>query len=225
MASAKNGTNLFAVWISIAVVVVLVGIGGLVVWLNNQPDESAAPQGAIVDTDSGAITVGEGPDEVDIWFDFYCPHCQDFEEIYGPGIQSLIDQGDISLNLHPVALSGLNAASGTQFSERSGSALYCVAGEEPDATLAFFTELFALKPTGPGLTDDELADLAGDAGAANAAECIADGTYRQFVVDQASELPANPETGSAGTPALVVNGEFIAITGDVDADIISRLNG
>src|SRR4051794_39126812 len=101
MTSAKSGANLFAVWISIAVVVLLLGVGVLVVWLNNQPDDSPVPQGAIVDTDTGAITIGEGPDEVAVWFDFYCPHCQDFEDVYGPEIQSLVDQNAISLQLHP----------------------------------------------------------------------------------------------------------------------------
>lgn len=70
-----------------------------------------------------------------------------------------------TLQLQPVALSGLNAASGTEFSERSGSALYCVADKAPEATMPFFQQLFAMKPTGPGLTDEELSWLAADVGA------------------------------------------------------------
>lgn len=226
MAAQARKTNWFAIWISIGVVIALVAVGVLVVWLNQQQGaDSAAPDGSIVEEQTGAIMIGDGPDEVEIWFDFYCPHCQDFEEVYGPRVQELVDDDAITLRLMPVALSGLNAASGTEFSERSGSALYCVADAAPDSVLPFFTELFALKPSGAGLTDEELTALAEDVGAADAADCIADGTYRQFTVDQAQELPTDPQSGGAGTPTLVVNGEYVQITGDVDADIVSRLNG
>ncbi|CAH0127358.1 thioredoxin domain-containing protein [Microbacterium sp. Bi121] len=226
MAAESRRPNWFAVWISIGVVIALVVAGILVVVLNQRKGtEALAPGGAIVDQQTGAITIGDGPDDVELWFDFACPHCQDFEELYGPSIQDLVDDGAISLRLQPVALSGLNAASGTQFSERSGSALYCVADAAPDAAYPFFTKLFAMKPSGPGVPDDELTSLAAEVGGADAAECIADGTYRQFTVDQAQQLPQNPQTGGAGTPTLVVNGEYVAVTGDVGADIVSRLNG
>lgn len=224
MTAAMRNTNWFAVWISTAVVVVLVVLGGLIVFLNSQataPD--AVPESDIVDSETGGIFIGDGPDEVAIWFDFYCPHCQDFEDVYGPSISSLVENGDISLQLHPVALSGLNAASGTEFSERSGSALHCVASTAPDATMSFFQQLFAEKPAGKGLSDDQLSSLAADVGAGDAAECIGDGTHREFVVDQVKKLPANPESGGAGTPTLIVNGEYVPITGDVDTDILNRL--
>lgn len=224
MASVKSTTNWFAVWISIAVVVALVVLGGVIIFLNNQATApGAAPESEIVNAETGAISIGDGAEEVAIWFDFYCPHCQDFEDIYGPGIQKLVDAGDITLQLHPVALSGLNSASGTEFSERSAGALYCVASTTPDATFSFFQQLFAQKPAGPGLTDEELSSLATDAGASSAAECIADGTFRQFAVDQAGELPQDPASGGAGTPTLVVNGDYIQITGNFEADILDRL--
>lgn len=226
MAASKSKTNWFAIWISTAVLVVLVALGGVIVYLNNQGTAAGpAPESSTVNSETGAITVGDGPDDVTVWFDFYCPHCQDFEDIYGPEIQTLVDDGDITLQLQPVALAGLNAASGTQFSERSGSALYCVADAAPDATMSFFQQLFAMKPSGQGLTDEELSSLAADAGAEEAAACIADGTFRDFVVDQAGQLPEDPVNGGAGTPTLMVNGEYVAITGDVDDDLVSRLKG
>lgn len=225
MTTASRITNWFAIWVSAGVVIALLVAGGLVVWLNQHNGADAtAPDGVTVDEQTGAIEIGDGPDEVEIWFDFYCPHCHDFEDIYGPGIRDLVGEGAITLHLQPVALSGLNSASGTEFSERAGGALYCVADTTPDSAFVFFTELFAMKPSGPGLADDELSSLAADVGAADAADCIADGTYREFAVDQSQQLPQNPQ-GSAGTPSLVVNGEYVTITGDVDADILSRLEG
>lgn len=224
MPGQNSGTNRFALGISAAVVAVLLGIAGLVVWLNNA-NNGDAPQASGVDATTGAIEIGDGPDQVDVWFDFYCPHCQDFEDVYGPDLAALAANGDIVLNLHPVALSGLNAASGTQFSERSGSALYCVADAAPDAVLPFYQELFAQKPSGAGLTDDELSALAVQAGAGDAAGCIAEGTYRDFVLGQVSSIPENPATGGAGTPTLAVNGEYVELTGVVQADVVDRLKG
>lgn len=224
MATAVRKTNWFAIWVSIAVVVVLIVVGWLVVWMNNSSaGPGDAPQGAIVNSETGAITVGSGPDTVTTWFDFYCPHCQDFEAAYGPTVDGLLQDGSITLELQPVALAGLNTASGTDFSARSGSALYCVAEENGDAVMPFFDALFATNPTGPGQTNEELAQMAADAGAPGAADCITGNTFNKFVLAQAAKLPANPSTGQAGTPTLLINGEYVAVTGDVNADLTSRI--
>lgn len=225
MAAQAKKTNWFAIWISIGVVVALVAAGILVMWLNQQQSTGAeAPSGPAIDERNAAIVIGDGPNEVEIWFDFYCPHCADFEEFYGPSIQQLVDEDAITLRLQPVALAGLNAASGTSFSERSGSALYCTAEAAPEAALHFFTELFAMRPTGQGLTDDELAALAGSVGAPTAADCITNGSHRQFTVGQVELLPTNPQSGGAGTPTLVVNGEYVSISWNAEADILNRLS-
>lgn len=224
MATTANKTNWFAIWVSVAVVVVLALVIGLVVWMNNSAGAPAArPDSAGINQATGAIAVGEGANEVDVFFDFYCPHCQDFEAAYGPTIEEELEAGSITLNLHPVALSGLNAASGTDFSKRSANALYCVADDEPTAAFPFYTALFATNPTGAGQTDDELIAMAEEAGAAGAADCITDRPWDDLVAEQTSNIPANPDTGSAGTPTLVINGDFVALTGDPAADITARL--
>ncbi|MCR2816810.1 DsbA family protein [Microbacterium jiangjiandongii] len=224
MAAAGNKTNWFAIWVSVAVVVVLVGVGALVWWMNSSATSpAAAPESAAVESETGAIIVGDGPDEVEVWADFYCPHCQDFEDLYGPAISELVDSGEITLRLQPVALASLNAASGTQFSARSASAMYCVAEEAGgQAAYDFMTSVFALHPTGKGLTNEKLTQLAEDAGAPDAGDCIADQTHAKFALSQAENLPAN-EQGQAGTPSMLVNGEYVTITGDVAADLTDRL--
>lgn len=224
MAATANKTNWFAIWVSVAVVVVIVLVIGLVVFMNNMASAPAArPDSTGINQETGGIAVGDGANEVDVYFDFYCPHCQDFEAAYGPTIEEELEAGSITLNLHPVALSGLNAASGTDFSKRSANALYCVAEEDPTAAFPFYTELFATNPAGAGQTDDELIAMAEAAGATGAAECIADRTWDDLVAEQTQDIPANPETGSAGTPTLVINGDYIAVTGDPAADITANL--
>jgi len=224
MAQARQGRNWFAIWISVAVVVVLVGVGVLVVWMNNLANAPAPrPESSGINEETGAVVVGTGAGQVDVFFDFYCPHCQEFEDYYGPTIADLIESDDITLNLHPVALQNLNAASGTDFSERSANAMYCVAEAEPEAAFPFFQSLFALHPSGSGQTDAELASLASEAGAPDISACLEDRTWEKLVAEQTREIPANPETGGAGTPTLLVNGEYVLLTGDPQADIVDRL--
>ncbi|GAB3632585.1 hypothetical protein GCM10027421_19380 [Microbacterium shaanxiense] len=203
MAAAKSNTNWFAIGISIAVVVVLVALGALVVILNNQAnDPGTAPQSAIVNEETGAIVFGDGEDTVDTYVDFMCPICGDFEQSYGEQLQTAAANGDITLNIHPVSI--LNRLSqNTEFSTRAGSAMYCVAAEAPDSTLDFFNSMFANQPeeNSAGLSDDELAALAEEAGAGAAAECIADGTYMDFVDSQTNAHDIQ------GTPTVEVNGK------------------
>lgn len=215
MAAAKSNTNWFAVGISIAVVVVLVVLGGLVVFLNNQASgPGAAPQSAIVDDETGAIVFGDGDDTVDTYVDFMCPICGDFEKSYGEQLQTAAADGDITLNIHPVSI--LNRLSqNTEFSTRAGSAMYCVATEAPDAALDFFNSLFANQPeeNSVGLTDDDLAALAEQFGAGAAADCIAEGTYMDFVDSQTNTHDIK------GTPTVEVNGTRL----DLQAGEITEL--
>lgn len=225
MAQAARKTNWFAIWVTIAVAVALVLVAVLVVTLNNASSAPGPrPEGSGIDAETGAIVVGDGANELDLWFDFYCPHCQEFEAVYGSTVDDVLEQGEVTLNLHPVALSGLNAASGTDFSKRSASAMYCVAETTPDAAYPFMQALFATNPTGPGQTNEELIAMAEEAGAGDVAACINDGTFISFVEEQTGQLPANPDTGSAGTPTIILNGEFVTLTGDPQADLVDPLS-
>lgn len=221
---AAGKTNWFAIWISVGVVAALVLVGVLVVWMNSaatSPGE--APQAANIDSETGAISVGDGPNQLATYLDFMCPHCQEFERVYGATIDELVESGEVTLDIHPVALSALDAASGTAFSSRSANAAYCVAVDAPDAVLPFVTGVFALDPSGPGLTDDELVAVAADAGAPGVAGCIEDRTYDRFVASMTRTIPADPATGSAGTPTVVLNGDYVSLTGNPQADLVAAL--
>lgn len=203
MAAAKGNTNWFAIWVSIAVVVVLVVLGGLVWFLNSQATApGAAPKSDIVNEETGAISFGSGEDEVDTYVDFMCPICGDFESQYGEQLQAAAANDTITLNIHPVSI--LNRFSTTnEYSSLSAGSMYCVAEEAPEATLDYFNLLFANQPQEgtAGLSAQELGALAEQAGAGAAADCIADGTYMKYTEDQtqAHEI--------AGTPTVEVNGK------------------
>ncbi|MGO3190355.1 MAG: DsbA family protein [Microbacterium sp.] len=204
-AAAKSNTNWFAIGISIVVVVVLVALGGLVVFLNSQASApGTAPDSAIVNEETGAITIGEGDTEVDTFVDFMCPICGDFEDAYGGALQDAAAADEITLNLHPVSILD-RYSQNTEFSTRAAASVYCVAAESPDATVDYFNLLFENQPAenSPGLSDDELAAIAEQAGAGSAAECIADGTYKRFVTSQTNDHEIQ------GTPTVEIDGERI----------------
>ena len=120
-AAAKSNTNWFAIGISIVVVVVLVALGGLVVFLNSQASApGTAPDSAIVNEETGAITIGEGDTEVDTFVDFMCPICGDFEDAYGGALQDAAAADEITLNLHPVSILD-RYSQNTEFSTRAAA--------------------------------------------------------------------------------------------------------
>jgi protein-disulfide isomerase len=229
MAAARK-VNWFAIGVSVAVVVVLIGVG-LAVWWGNAAATSAgeAPDSAVVDAETGAIAVGEGPDTVDTYVDFMCPICNSFEQAYGPTLEQLANDGEITYNIHPVSILD-RASGGTEYSTRSANAAYCVAEDEPTAVLPFVQGMFAQQPEegSSGLTDDQIIAIAQEAGASDAvAGCITDGTYARFVTSMTRETPVQEGSGGIATPTIVVNGEVLVnsrdLTGDPQADIVARL--
>src|SRR6218665_3167909 len=161
MAVAQKNTNWFVIGVSAAVVIVLAALGGLVWFMNNQATgPGTAPQSAIVNETTGAITFGTGDDVVDTYVDFMCPICGQFETQYGEELQTAAANNQITLNIHPVSILD-RYSQNTKYSTRAASAMYCVAAEAPDATLDYFNLLFTNQPeeNSVGLSDDELASL------------------------------------------------------------------
>lgn len=221
---SANRTNWFAIWISVAVVVVLVAVGGVVVWLNaaaNGP--GALPTASNVNTDTGAIAVragtgasaspgaSPGPGTMDTYVDFMCPVCNQFEKTYGASVSSLVDAGTITLNIHPISILD-RASQGTKFSTRAASAMYCVAVADPSKSLAFMQAMYANQPAenSSGLTNAQIVGIATGAGATNATDCINAERYAKYVTAMTPKTPIAPGSQGIGTPTIAINGKVIA---------------
>ncbi|QTV79224.1 DsbA family protein [Microbacterium sp. NIBRBAC000506063] len=191
MAAAKGGTNWFAVVIATITVVAIVGVGALVVFLNNRATApGAAPEGAIINSETGAISFGDGPDTIAVYLDFMCPACGSFEAQYGDLLAEAAGDDTITLEVHPIAIQD-HLSQGTEFSSRAASAMYCVASEAPEAGLDFQLQMFANQPAQgtTGLSDEQIIAIAEQTGGGAAADCISDGTYKKFVRDRTPETP------------------------------------
>lgn len=207
----KKSANWFAVVIATIAVAAVVGVGALVVVLNNRATApGVAPEGAIINSETGAISFGSGSSTVATYVDFMCPACGSFEANFGEALNTAAESDEITLQVHPIAILD-HQSQGTSFSSRAASALYCVATEAPDAALEFQMQMFVNQPSqgSAGLSNAQITAIAESVGAGAAASCIDDGTYMKFVQDRTPETPPDPETMRITTPTVVIDDERI----------------
>lgn len=210
------------VWISVSAVAVLI-LAGLIGWnLYEQQQRKhrapfALPRNST--SDRSGVTVGTGRVPVDIYLDFLCPHCKALEQEAGNTLNRLVADQKVTIVYHPLAF--LDQASTNEYSTRSAASSGCASDQNRFADYA--NALFARQPAegGPGLTDDELIQVAGSLGIVDPAfaQCVRGGKYRPWVDNvntQASQRGVN------GTPTVLVAGKPVqatsaAITAAVDA--------
>lgn len=183
---------------------------------------------------TAALQAGEDPIEstpaegstaipIQIWLDYQCPVCGDFEAANAEQISTLVDEGIATVEIHPIAILD-RASQGTRFSTRSANAAACVANFSPNNFFDFSALLFDQQPAEntEGLTDGELIAITEDAGVERApaiADCITDVTFDNWVADAtdratSNEALVNPASGEFGTPTVFVGGT--RYTGPVD---------
>lgn len=218
--------NWFAIWVTAAVAVAIIAVTAIVVVANNEASSPGTPpQSEIIDGETGAITFGDGEHVLDTYIDFLCPACGNFEDAYGPDIRQGITDGKITMNVHPISILD-RASSGTKFSTRSASAMYCVAENDPDAALTYLQMLYMNQPEegSTGLTNDDLIRFAQQSAATNSDDCIADEKYTKYVSAMTERTPIPEGSSSISTPTILLDGDFIKLTGDVQADLLSKIN-
>lgn len=155
----------------------------------------------------GAGSTNEGAPEVDIYLDFMCPFCGDFEQANGQDLAQAAADGEATVIYHP--LNYLDRFSeGTEYSTRTAAAFAYVATEAPDKALDFMAALFAQQPEegSAGLTDEEITDIAVEAGVPqDVADSMTDGTYAEWVAVASEQASKHDDIG--GTPAVLIDGE------------------
>lgn len=193
-------------WVSATAVFVLViaGFTGWAVYSEQRADEFTAPPGA---NEAGTgIVYGSGPVTIDLYEDYLCPACKQFQEVNGETVDQLADEGKARVVFHPVAY--LNRFSTTQYSTRSSAAAGCASA---GGKFREFSEaLFVQQPpeNGAQLSDAELIDIGAAAGLDRDTfgSCVNDGTYlswTEHVTEEASRAEIT------GTPTILVNGEQV----------------
>jgi protein-disulfide isomerase len=191
----------------IAVVAVLVaGVAGLTLYELQKKDHVTSPKAAI--TDNGGIATSSGPVTVDLYLDYLCPVCKNFEDTAGGTITQMVKDKKITLVYHPVAILN-NSTNPAGYSTRAGSAAGCASdgGKFQEYTSALYAKQPAEESS--GLTDDQLVQIGAGVGLIDPtfAQCVRAGTYSSWV-DHNTDVFAS--RGYNGTPTVVVAGKPLA---------------
>lgn len=208
----RRRNRLVAVGIAVALVLVL-GIGYAVQSARDTTGQVATPPAGVVDRYALPRGDADAPVTVTVYEDFMCPFCRQFESASRPLLASYVDAGDARVEYR--VLSFLDRASnGTEYSTRSMSALGVVLDTAgPEVAGRFHDLLFENQPEegSDGLSDDELVDLAVEAGArrADVAVPIEQRKFEQWVVNATDA--ANQDDVSS-TPTVLVDGESLDYT-------------
>ena len=161
---------------------------------------------------AAGVTVGNpsAPGTIDLYLDFQCPACAQYEQLAGATIEELVASGQAKVVYHPVAY--LNRFSSTQYSSRSSAAAGCAA--DAGVLPRFAQLLYANQPPegGDGLPEDQLVALGTQAGAGpDFATCVQDGRYADW---SRSVTDAASQAGVTGTPTVLVNGREVEHTAE-----------
>jgi len=199
-----------AITVGLAVFGVLVVlIGGVTLFrsLQNQQNAknaaAAAPPAHLTD---GGFLVGNAaaPVKIDLYEDFQCPICQNFEKEDGAMLQQYAARGKVKLIYRPVAI--LDQSSSTNYSTRALNAMATVIDTSPSSFVAFHKALFDNQPAEntAGLPDSTLIDLADNSGASQAAiqGPITNLKYQGWTANVTNNFTQT----YTGTPTVLING-------------------
>lgn len=202
--------------------IVLAGADSAVSAVTTAPIEAGEQP---VPTDEAATRAG-GVATIDLYVDYLCPYCGQFETANAPTLRSWLEQGAITLEIHPVAILDSSSA-GSEYSSRAANVAACVADEDPDRFLAVHEALFAKQPAEgtTGLSDDELRALVTGAGVTDddVLACITAGEFRPWVAAATKRATSEPLANSSvaeltSTPTVLVNGQqYTGAPDDADA--------
>jgi protein-disulfide isomerase len=183
-----------------AVVVLLVVAGGIgfQAWrANRQPvaaaDPSATPTpAALVDGRPVVFGSPDAPVQLDLYLDFLCPHCADFESDYQPVLDAAVRDGRAAVRVHPLAFV---APASTPTANAFGCAVQAGYGQ------SYLRGLFANRDL--DWRDDQLDTLFGQVSGAPApasfSTCVRDRQAAGWIASIAAEADRR---GVTSTPAL-----------------------
>lgn len=200
--------------------VAIVAVVGFVVINNKNATKEASAGGSVLP--KGVTAMGQpyvlgtpksGAPTLDIYEDFQCPGCGQFERILGPTVKEMATSGDVQVRYHVMTF--LDDSFSGKNSSRAANAAFCAAD---DAKFGGLHDLiFANQPAqeGQGWTDEQLTTFAGQAGLSGAAletwkTCYKAQDHNQYVV---SMQEATSKDGVTSTPTIKLNGTVMDLKG------------
>ncbi|GAB3579213.1 DsbA family protein [Calidifontibacter terrae] len=214
LAAAKPKDNGRIKLIVATVLVVALVIGAFAAVLINSSGSTktaaAGPTNSVADGNGLKIypeKAQAGVPEVQLYEDFQCPICNDFEKLNGSQVMQMAQAGQIKLTVHMMTF--LDNNFGNTASADAASAGFCAAdaGKFPE----YHSLVYANQPAkeGAGYTTELLKSLGSQAGIKGSAlttfnKCFDSGKYKKYV--EATETRSG-KNGVNGTPTIIINGK------------------
>lgn len=227
-AARKNtgsGANKIIVAAVVVVVAIVAVVGGVVIASQQKQDRvgtsTAVPaaagamgEGFVANKD---VTLVAGAPTLDVYEDFQCPACAEFERGAGSTITDLAEQGKIKLVYHLKTI--IDSNTGTTHSLTMGNAALCAA--DAGRFQPFHDAVYANMPAqeGAGWTKAQTEGFAQKAGLSGEAldtwqSCVDDKKYTAYVE---STEDASTKAGITGTPTIQLAGKTLDLNQVGDA--------
>lgn len=217
-AEAADKKRKIAIQVGVAAVLValVAAIGiGIAVNKSDSDTESSTTSAAQLPATGGAVTetgtvVIGNPDakvKVRVVADLQCPACKQFEAANGETLAKAAADGTASVEYQIISF--LDKASTDQYSSRAANASFCVAKSDTTKYQSWLQTMFEKQPAegGAGLSNDELIQIATDAGYTDpaVATCIDDKPYNDYI-QQVTQTTL--QSGVKSTPSVYINGQL-----------------
>jgi len=217
----KKGPNVVVIGAVIALAVVLAVVVAIVIGNNSKSGSTTAsgnsvPVGVVGGTGGGILVDPAAANSkvptLDVYVDFQCPVCGQFEKTFGPTLTSMAKAAQVKYVVH--MMSFLDDNLNNDSSKRATNAASCAADAGKFAE--YHSAVFAAQPAkeGDGYTDAQLTEFAQTAGITGPAlttwqQCTTSGQHNQYVADVAT---TSGKAGVTGTPTVMLNGKDITKT-------------
>lgn len=215
--SSGSGVSKIVVGAIVAVVAIIAVVAVVVIADQNKKQRvgtsTAVPaaagamgQGFVANKD---VTLQPGAPTLDIYEDFQCPACAQFEQVMGGTINELAEAGRIKLVYHFKTI--IDANMGTEHSLVMANAAMCAA--DAGKFQPFHDAVFGNMPAqeGQGWTEAQTKGFAEKAGISGAAldtwsTCVDERKYAKYIE---STEEASAKAGITGTPTVLLAGEKV----------------
>jgi len=222
---SRTSQGILVLAVAVIAVFAIVVVGGVAAWVVTRPENrtatgpssttspsvpassaQAVPPGPADPVDG--LAIGSGPVRVDVYVDYQCPPCSQFEESTGDVLAEYVSAQRVTLSIHPVAF--IDDRSKNNYATRSAAAMACAYEQGKGAE--FHSYLLRNQPAEDtaGPTDEHLI-IAGNAlGLGQGFDtCVSD----QQRIDWVSEATSAAERhGVSSVPAVYVNDRSVQTT-------------
>jgi protein-disulfide isomerase len=174
---------------------------------------------------TGPVVVGSptAATKIDLWEDFRCPACRQFEQNFGKDILTGIKDGKIQVNFHMLSFLTLADRTASRRAANAGFAAYDLGGQ--DAFLAFHTWAYRNQPeeTVDGFFAEDLAALGSTLPVKDVAAyktAVRNMKFGGFVDTVNNSMQA---AGIQGTPTVVVGGKTLDLSKLSPAQVLAAM--